>query len=81
VIVDRAWAKRNMGFDPIDTPPPPTTFAVAAAAKKSPCVEDFRGRILENEDRQAHGGHRQIGLAHVAGQPSAAQPACVEADY
>lgn len=66
MIVDRAWAKRNMGFDPIDTPPPPTTFAVAAAAKKSPRVEDFQREIIEF-DSEAPPGREFLAFTTATG--------------
>jgi hypothetical protein len=28
MTVDRAWVKRNLGFDPIETPAPQNTFAM-----------------------------------------------------
>jgi hypothetical protein len=46
MIVDRAWALRNIGFDPIATPPPASTFAVARAAT-SPTDEDLQREIIE----------------------------------
>jgi hypothetical protein len=42
MTVDRPWALRNLGFDPITTPPPPSTFAFARAAVPSPALEDVR---------------------------------------
>jgi len=32
MIANRAWTKRNLGFDPYNTPPPSSTFATTAAA-------------------------------------------------
>ncbi len=39
---DRAWVKRNTGFDPIERPAPPATFAVQAAAKSQPAPKDLQ---------------------------------------
>lgn len=41
MIVDRKWVKRNIGFDPIDSPVPANTFAFAKAAETSQ-PEDLR---------------------------------------
>src|ERR1700732_2918061 len=35
MIVDRAWAERNLGFDPIAKPAPSSTFAFGPAAHSS----------------------------------------------
>jgi hypothetical protein len=45
MIVDRAWAKRNLGFDPIATPAPASTFAFSRAAH-SPSSEDLGDAVL-----------------------------------
>jgi hypothetical protein len=47
MIANRAWVKRNLGFDPIELPPPATTFAVKAAAKPRPDPEDLQREIIE----------------------------------
>jgi hypothetical protein len=47
VVIDRAWLKRNLGFDPVDTPPPADTFAVAAASKASASPDDLRREMIE----------------------------------
>lgn len=47
MIVDRKWAKRNLGFDPIETRPPDSTFAFARAARPTPKVEDLQREIID----------------------------------
>jgi len=54
MISDRAWAKRNIGFDPIEKPAPPETFSFAAAAK-APTVEDLQREIIEFDSEAAEG--------------------------
>jgi hypothetical protein len=66
VIVDKAWAKRNLGFDPIATPAPPSTFAVARAAKKSSSFEDFRREIIEF-DSEAPPGREFLAFTTATG--------------
>ncbi len=46
MIVDRAWAQRNLGFDPIARPAPLSTFAFAPAAHSS-SGEDLRREIID----------------------------------
>src|SRR5271169_4018580 len=47
MVVDRAWAVRNVGFDPIATPAPASTFAVQAAAAKAPDLADLQREIID----------------------------------
>jgi Phosphorylase superfamily len=47
MIVDQAWVKRNLGFDPLATPAPASTFAVARAATTSPSNEDIQREIID----------------------------------
>src|SRR2546426_596220 len=54
MIVDRRWAKRNLGFDPIETPPPPSTFAFGPAAA-APSDEDLRREIIDFDSEAPHG--------------------------
>src|ERR1700733_8197432 len=49
---DREWVKRNLGFDPIETPPPAATFARAVVPKKS---EDFRRQIIDFDSEGTEG--------------------------
>src|SRR5690242_11517255 len=54
MIVDRAWAVRNIGFDPISTPAPASTFAVPRAAA-APTPEDLQREIIEFDSESPHG--------------------------
>src|SRR6185312_3954341 len=55
MIVDRAWAERNLGFDPIKTPAPAETFSVKKAAKASAGIEDFQREIIDFDSEAAAG--------------------------
>jgi hypothetical protein len=44
---DRAWVKRNLGFDPIARPAPASTFAFAQAARPQASAEDFEREIID----------------------------------
>jgi nucleoside phosphorylase len=55
MIVDRAWAERNLGFDPIKTPPPADSFAVKKAAKASAAPEDFQREIIDFDSEAPEG--------------------------
>ena len=46
MIADRAWFKRNLGYDPIDEPPPANTFAFQPAAL-SHTPEDLQREIID----------------------------------
>ncbi|HUJ85791.1 MAG TPA: hypothetical protein VLX30_02940 [Burkholderiales bacterium] len=51
---DRLWVKRNLGFDPIETPPPAASFARAeAAAPEKP--EDFQREIIDFDSEGPEG--------------------------
>jgi len=54
MIVDRAWAQRNLGFDPVTTPAPEATFAFARAAR-SLAPEDLRREIIDFDSEAPHG--------------------------
>jgi hypothetical protein len=54
MIVDRQWAKRNLGFDPISTPPPVSTYAFRAAAKSS-SIEDIQRDIIDFDSESSAG--------------------------
>jgi nucleoside phosphorylase len=47
MTVDRAWVKRNLGFDPIARPAPAATFAFAKAAHPRSGPEDFEREIID----------------------------------
>jgi hypothetical protein len=53
--VDRAWAKRNLGFDPISSPPPSSVFATAAAAKATSTPEDIQREIIDFDSEGPEG--------------------------
>jgi hypothetical protein len=55
MIVDRAWVKQNLGFDPISTPAPAATFATRAAAQKEPKDEDFQREIIDFDSEGPEG--------------------------
>lgn len=55
MIADRAWMKRNLGFDPYVISPPPSTFANAAAAKPSATPEDFQREIIDFDSEAPQG--------------------------
>jgi nucleoside phosphorylase len=46
MIADRAWVRRNLGFDPIAEPPPPATQALKALGPHSE-PEDFQREIID----------------------------------
>ena len=54
MMIDRKWAERNLGFDPIATPAPQKTFAVQAAAR-SASVEDFQREIIDFDSEAPEG--------------------------
>jgi nucleoside phosphorylase len=49
---DRDWVKRNLGFDPLETPPPAATFARGVAPRKS---EDFQREIIDFDSEGSEG--------------------------
>jgi hypothetical protein len=51
----RAWVKRNLGFDPIETPAPPATFAIASAAKTNAAPEDLQREIIDFDSEAREG--------------------------
>jgi nucleoside phosphorylase len=55
MVVDRAWAKRNLGFDPIDTRPPAETFAFRPAAAAAPRPADLQREIIDFDSEAPHG--------------------------
>jgi nucleoside phosphorylase len=55
MIVDRNWAKRNLGFDPIETQPPVSTFSFTPAAGSSARVEDFQREIIDFDSEAPEG--------------------------
>jgi nucleoside phosphorylase len=65
MIVDRAWAERNLGFDPIAKPAPDSTFAFPAAAHSSN-PEDLRREIIDF-DSEAPPGKAFLALSKATG--------------
>jgi hypothetical protein len=55
MAVDRAWVKRNLGFDPIETPPPVVAFNYPPAAAKKPAPEDFQREIIDFDSESVQG--------------------------
>ena len=54
MIVDRKWALRNLGFDPIATPAPSETFA-SSKAKDAPTPENLQREIIDFDSEAPHG--------------------------
>jgi len=52
---NRAWAKRNLGFDPIDTPAPAGSFANARAARPAADLEDIQREIIDFDSEGPEG--------------------------
>ena len=46
MIADRAWFKRNLGYDPVDEPPPANTFAFEVS-RTSDKPEDWQREIID----------------------------------
>jgi len=61
MAADRKWVKKNLGFDPIETPPPRETFVVKSVAdgaeKKTAKVptEDFQREIIDFDSEGTEG--------------------------
>jgi nucleoside phosphorylase len=55
MIADRAWMKRNLGFDPYVTAPPVETYTFAKAAKPSSGPEDFQREIIDFDSEAPEG--------------------------
>jgi len=54
MIVDRAWAKRNVGFDPIAKPAPQETFTFKPAAKTA-TPKDLQREVIDFDSEAAEG--------------------------
>jgi hypothetical protein len=54
MMIDRAWVKRNLGFDPIATPAPASTFSFARAQRTS-SVEDLQREIIDFDSEATEG--------------------------
>ena len=55
MIANRAWVKRNLGFDPIETPPPPATFSLASAAHPKAEPADLQREIIDFDSEAPEG--------------------------
>ena len=55
MTVDRAWVRRNLGFDPIARPAPQSTFAVKAASHPRRKIEDLQREIIEFDSEAPEG--------------------------
>ena len=55
MVVDRKWAIKNLGFDPIATPAPQESFAVAKAAVPRPAKEDLQREMIEFDSEGPEG--------------------------
>jgi hypothetical protein len=53
MIVDRRWAERNLGFDPIARPALEETFADTAAVSSNP--EDLQREIIDFDSEGPEG--------------------------
>jgi nucleoside phosphorylase len=65
MIVDRAWAERNLGFDPIATPAPSSTFAFAPAEHPS-STQDLQREIIDF-DSEAPAGREFLAFTTATG--------------
>ena len=54
MVIDRSWAERNVGFDPIATPAPDSTFSFRPAATSSN-LDDFEREIIDFDSESAAG--------------------------
>jgi Phosphorylase superfamily len=55
MIADRAWVKRNLGFDPIQSPAPESTFMNKVAAKPSSEPEELQREIIDFDSEAPQG--------------------------
>lgn len=55
MTVDRAWMKRNLGFDPSVTPVPAETFSFAKAAKPVSTPEELQREIIDFDSEAPEG--------------------------
>jgi len=55
MIADRAWVKRNLGFDPITTPAPDSTFAFAKSGGARSTPEDLQREIIDFDSEAPEG--------------------------
>ena len=56
MIVDAAWVKRNLGFDPLSTPAPESTFEFKKAAHPTKSTsEDLQREIIDFDSESPAG--------------------------
>lgn len=67
MTVDRAWMKRNLGFDPYVVSPPPSAFANPAAARPSATPEDFQREIIDFDSEAADRGSGFLSFSAATG--------------
>ena len=51
----RAWIKRNLGFDPVESPVPKASFAIAAASTPKGKPEDFAREVIDFDSEGPEG--------------------------
>src|SRR5262245_28622664 len=54
MVIDRRWAQRNLGFDPIARPVPASTFTFRRAASTS-SIEDLQREIIDFDSEAPEG--------------------------
>src|SRR5215467_4197415 len=54
MVIDRRWVKRNLGFDPIETPAPASTYSFSRAERTS-SVEDLQREIIDFDSEAPEG--------------------------
>src|SRR5689334_12499836 len=55
MIADRAWVRRNLGFDPIARPAPASTFSFTRAAQPRSTPEDLQREIIDFDSEAPSG--------------------------
>lgn len=66
MIVDRAWAEKNLGFDPVTSPAPETTFAFRPASSPKPKLGDLQREIIDF-DSEAPAGKEFLAFSTSTG--------------
>jgi nucleoside phosphorylase len=66
MIADRAWVRRNLGFDPVEQPAPDSTFAVAKAAQPDASLDDIQREIIDF-DSEAPSGKEFLAFTTATG--------------
>jgi hypothetical protein len=55
MLLDRAWVKRNLGFDPVTTPAPASTFAFTKAALPTSTPDDLQREVIDFDSESPAG--------------------------